>query len=95
VFEGNPAGSDNALAAATERLLAKVSGPVESGLCSHGGGPSWVHVKEALGSAFFSFSHTGSLVVDDEAHDELDALYAEHIQTFITISDAQAAEAGA
>jgi aryl-alcohol dehydrogenase-like predicted oxidoreductase/predicted kinase len=39
VFDWNPDGSADALAAAAERLALKVSGPVESALCPHGGGP--------------------------------------------------------
>jgi hypothetical protein len=39
VFDWNPDGSPEALAAAAERLSAVVSGSVESALCPHGGGP--------------------------------------------------------
>jgi aryl-alcohol dehydrogenase-like predicted oxidoreductase len=39
IFDWNPDGSENALAAVTARLSAKVSGPVESALCLHAAGP--------------------------------------------------------
>jgi hypothetical protein len=46
-------------------------------------GPSWVHVKEALGSAFFAFAHTSSLVVSGETARRLNELYLKHIQAFV------------
>jgi aryl-alcohol dehydrogenase-like predicted oxidoreductase/predicted kinase len=39
VFDWNPDGSPDAVAAAAERLAIEVSGPVESALCPHGAGP--------------------------------------------------------
>jgi aryl-alcohol dehydrogenase-like predicted oxidoreductase len=39
VFDWIPDGSVDALAEAAERLAAEVSGPVERGVCPHGGGP--------------------------------------------------------
>jgi hypothetical protein len=39
VFDWNPDGSSAALADAVARLSPEVSGPVESALCPHGGGP--------------------------------------------------------
>lgn len=56
-------------------------------------GPSWVHVKEALGSAFFSFSHTTSLVVIGETAEQLADLYTEHIQPFVQVVGLEPAEA--
>jgi aryl-alcohol dehydrogenase-like predicted oxidoreductase/predicted kinase len=39
VFDWSPDGTPDALAAVADRLSAEVSGPVESALCPHGGGP--------------------------------------------------------
>jgi aryl-alcohol dehydrogenase-like predicted oxidoreductase/predicted kinase len=39
VFDWNPDASSTTLAAAAERLSVEVSGPVETALCPHGGGP--------------------------------------------------------
>jgi aryl-alcohol dehydrogenase-like predicted oxidoreductase/predicted kinase len=39
LFDWIPDGTDDALAAAAERLAAEVSGPVERVVCPHGGGP--------------------------------------------------------
>jgi hypothetical protein len=52
-------------------------------------GPSNMHVADALGSMFFSYVQTTSLVLRKQALDELLRLYSEHIGAFVRVRPEQ------
>lgn len=49
-------------------------------------GPSIVGVHDALGTAFFSYVNTASLVANEDQGRELGELYREHIEAFIRVT---------
>jgi hypothetical protein len=60
IFDWNPDGSENALAAVAARLSAKVSGPVESALCLHAAGPPSCWCRPPLPGLPLAFAQAGS-----------------------------------
>jgi aryl-alcohol dehydrogenase-like predicted oxidoreductase/predicted kinase len=56
VFDWNPEGVDEALAAAAERLAAEVSGPLETALCPHPAGPPTCWCRPPLPGLLLEFA---------------------------------------
>lgn len=56
-------------------------------------GPSPRHVAAALAGAFMAYAHTMSLVInpdeDAQTDEALNALYSEHLNAFVTVSNAE------
>lgn len=46
-------------------------------------GPSYVHLRDALGGAFFTLGNTATLVFDEATLDALNQVFAEHLPTFV------------
>jgi hypothetical protein len=61
VFDWSPDGSPDALAPLAASLSAKVSGPVETALCPHGGGPPSCWCRPPLPGLVLAFARAQSV----------------------------------